>query len=343
VFCTRRTSDVITLGVGSLMLSRRAFLGSAVAASSLPLSTISFAQSNAYPSKEIHAVCGFPAGTTADIWVRFFGQQLTNLCGKPVIVENRPGAFGLLATEQVVRSKPDGYTIFIAPGASSLAAAKHLYKSVSFDPINDFDHITPAVKQAFVLCVPANSPNQSVNELINFLRVEKGGAFYGTTTNTAVVASALFLRQFNLEATAVAYRSTTDSLNEIRSGKLSFQFVDPGTVGELVRAGHLRALCTTAQERMEGTPDIPSAKDAGLTMDIISWWSIHAPKGLPVPVFDQLETWFNQIVRSDATREFLKRQGASPYIGDSKSLKELVVRENEAWEKYVAVAKIQKL
>lgn len=326
------------------MLSRRVFLGSTIAASvGLPFSTTSFAQSNVYPTKEIHAVCGFPAGTTADIWVRFFGQQLTNLCGKPVIVENRPGAFGLLATEQVVRSKADGYTIFIAPGASSLAAAKHLYKNASFDPINDFDHITPAVKQAFVLCVPAASPHQSVNELISYLRAEKGNAFYGTTTNTALVASALFLQQFSLEATSVAYRSTTDSLNDIRSGKLSFQFVDPGTVGELVKAGHLRTLCTTAQERMEGTPNIPSAKEAGLTMDIISWWSIHAPKGLPAPVFDQLETWFNQITRSDATREFLTRQGASPYIGDSKLLRELVIRENDAWEKYVAVAKIQKL
>jgi tripartite-type tricarboxylate transporter receptor subunit TctC len=326
------------------MLSRRQFVGSAIANSmAVPFSTGAFGQSGAYPAKEIHAVCGFPAGTTADIWVRFFGQQLTNLCGKPVIVENKPGAFGLLATEQVVRSRPDGYTIFIAPGASSLAAAKHLYKNVSFDPINDFDHITPAVKQAFVLCVPAGSPHQTFNELIAFLRAEKGNAFYGTSTNTAVVCSALFLQQFNLEATAVAYRSTTDSLNDIRSGKLSFQSVDPGTVGEMVRQGNLRTLCTTSQERMEGTPNIPSAKEVGLTMDIISWWSIHAPKGLPAPVFDQLEVWFNQIVRSDATREFLTRQGASPYIGDSRTLKALLVRENDAWEKYVALARIQKL
>ena len=323
------------------MLSRRLFLSSAIAASSASFSGLSFAQS--YPAREIHSICGFPAGTTADIWVRFFGQQLTSLCGKPVVVENRSGAFGLLATEQVVRSKPDGYTIFIAPGASSLAAARHLYKDASFDPVNDFDHITPMAKQGFILCVAVDSPHRTVNDLVSYLRAEKGNAMYATATNTAVVAAALFLRQFDLEATAVAYRTTPESLNDFKSGKLSFQIVDPGTAGSLVRAGHLRALCTTTQQRMEGTPDIPSAKEAGLTMDIMSWWSIHAPKGLPTPIFDQLETWFNQIIRSDATREFLTRFGASPYIGDSKTLKDLVISESSAWEKYVALAKIQKI
>jgi tripartite-type tricarboxylate transporter receptor subunit TctC len=326
------------------MLSRRTLLQSTVAASaSLPLAGNAFAQAETYPAREIHSICGFPAGSTADIFVRFFGNQLSVLSGKAVITENKPGANGLLATEHVLRSRPDGYTVWVAPGSSSLAAAKHLFKSLSFDPINDFDHITPAIKQAFVLCVGAESPHRNVADLVAYLRAQKGQAFYGTTTNTALIACALFLKQFDLEATNVPYRTTPDSINDIKSGRLAFQFVDPGTVGELARNGHVRALCTTSRERMEGTPDIPSAKEAGIDMHLISWWSIHAPKGMPAPVFAKLEGWFNQIVRSDATREFLARFGASPYIGDSKMLKKMLVRDYEDWGKYVELAKIQKM
>jgi tripartite-type tricarboxylate transporter receptor subunit TctC len=324
------------------MLSRRRFLHSTLTASaSIPLAGRSFAQEG-YPAKEIHSICGFPAGSTADIWVRFFGEQLSKLSGKTVVVENKPGANGLLSTEHVVRSKPDGYTIFVTPGSSLLAAARHIYKNISFDPINDFDHITPLVKQASLLCVAVDSPFRNVADLVAYLRDQKGKAFYGTTTNTAIIACALFLRQFNLEATQVPYRTTPDSLNDVKSGRLSFMFVDSATATGLARGGHLRTLCTTTQERMEPTPDVPSAKEAGLTMDLPTWWSVHAPKGLPKPVFDKLEGWFNEIVRSDATREYLTRQGASPYVGDSKMLKELLIREDQAWGKYVELANIQK-
>jgi tripartite-type tricarboxylate transporter receptor subunit TctC len=324
------------------MLSRRAFLGSTAAALSGVPFTKTVAQP-AYPVREIHTMCGFPAGSTADIWVRYFVNQLAILSGKPGIVENKPGANGLLATEYVFRAKPDGYTILIAPGSSALASAKSIYKSVSFDPINDFDHITPIVKQAFVLCVAAESPFQSVADLVAYLRAQNGNAFYGTTTNTAIVACALFLKQFGLEATQVAYRATPDALNDIHSGKLAFQFIDSGSAIGWKRSGHLRPLCTTSQERMPGIPDIPSAKEAGLTMDLINWWSVHAPKGLPQPIFNKLETWFNEIVRSEATREFTRQQGVSPYIGDSKTLKQMLITEADAWEKYVTVAHIQKL
>src|SRR5262249_486883 len=125
------------------MLSRRALFRSAALGSvAMPyVSRAAFAE-DAWPSKEIHSICGFPPGTGADVFVRFYGRKLEEKLGKTIITENKAGAFGNIATEYVARSKPDGYTLFIAPGSSFLAAAPSLFKKLAFDPVNDFEHVT---------------------------------------------------------------------------------------------------------------------------------------------------------------------------------------------------------
>ena len=150
------------------MLSRRELLRTAAVASlATPYITRqSFAQ-DVWPSREIHAICGFPPGTGADIFVRHYARKLQEVAGKTVIVENKTGAFGAIASEYVARSKPDGYTVFIAPGSSFLAAAPSLFKKLSFDPVNDFEHVTTLSKLPFLLVVAGNSPYKSVPELVD--------------------------------------------------------------------------------------------------------------------------------------------------------------------------------
>ena len=141
------------------MFSRRDMLRSAAMATvAMPFVARSGFAQDGWPAREIHAVCGFPPGTGADVFVRWYGRKLQDLCGKTVIVENKVGAFGNIATEYVARSKPDGYTLFIAPGSSFLAAAPSLFKSLPFDPVKDFDSITTLNKLPFVLVVSGDSP-----------------------------------------------------------------------------------------------------------------------------------------------------------------------------------------
>jgi tripartite-type tricarboxylate transporter receptor subunit TctC len=162
------------------MLSRRELLRTAAVASlaTPSIARLSFAE-DAWPSREIHAICGFPPGTGADIFVRFYAKKLQEVAGKTVIVENKTGAFGNIASEYVVRSKPDGYTVFIAPGSSFLAAAPSLFKKLNFDPVNDFEHVTTLAKIPFLLVVSGNSPYKTVAELVTYLKQQGDKASYG--------------------------------------------------------------------------------------------------------------------------------------------------------------------
>ena len=181
------------------MLSRRNMLatsvGAALAAPSLAGNL--FAQ-DAWPAREVHTICMFPPGTGADILVRFYAKKFGDAVGKTVIVENKVGAFGNIATEYVAKSKPDGYTIYIAP-ANLLAIAPHLYRKLSYDPINDFEHVTTLFKLPFMLVVAADSPYKTVAELVAHLKEKGDKASYGSVSTVSLVSAELFKAQFGIE------------------------------------------------------------------------------------------------------------------------------------------------
>src|SRR3954471_8089272 len=137
-----------------------------------------------YPAREIRSVCNFAPGSGADIVVRYYSEKLARLPCKPVIVENRPGAQGLVATEYVAKSKPDGYTILITPASSTLATAPHIFKQIPFDPLKDFQPVTTINSLPFVVAVDASKPYRTVAEFVAALRAKDGNGFYGTQSNT---------------------------------------------------------------------------------------------------------------------------------------------------------------
>src|SRR3954463_9834014 len=220
------------------MLSRRELLRSAAAASlALPaISTGAFAQ-DAWPQRDIHAICGFPPGTGADIFVRFYGKMLQERVGKTVIVENKVGAFGNIATEYVARSKPDGYTIFVAPGSSFLAAAPALFKKLPFDPVNDFEHVTTLAKLPFLLIVAADGPYKDVASLVKALKEKGDKGSYGSIANTGLVGSELFKVNFGLSTVEVKYKDAGSLFNDLLGGNIDFAPLDPGSSAGQMKAG----------------------------------------------------------------------------------------------------------
>ena len=159
------------------------------------------AHAQGYPVKEITAVCPFAAGTGADITVRYFSAKLSEVLGKPVIVLNKAGATGNIASETVAKAKPDGYTISITPASSTMAAAPYLYKKLPFDPIKDFTPVTTLASLPFVLIVDAKKPIHSVADLVKHLKSRDGG-FYGGSNNTGIVAAELFKDATKIDAKA---------------------------------------------------------------------------------------------------------------------------------------------
>jgi len=326
------------------MIDRRMFTGGAIAGlAGAALGAGAQAKAD-YPNNTIRAICMFPPGTGADIQVRFYANKLQQLCGRNVIVENRVGAFGNIATEAVARSKPDGYTIYIAPGSSVLAAAPHLFTKLNYDPVTSFDHITTLSRVAFMFCVAANSPFKTMADLTAHLKEKGDAASYGASANTGVVAAALYKAQAGLKSVHVNYRTPQLGFADLANGQLAFYITDPGTAAAPIRQGSLRALAMSSAQRMKAVPDVPGMAEAGVpNVDIVAWWSVHTPAGTPAPVLAKLETWFNQITNDPETVALLARVGGDPMPGNGTLARQLLVKEMKEWEGYVKLANIQKL
>lgn len=325
------------------MLTRRQILRAALSVpAALPMfGARAFAETEAYPTGPIRSICPFAAGSGADVKVRFYAAKLTALCGKPVIVENKPGALGNIATEAVAKSKPDGYTIYVTPGSSTLAAAPSLFKHLGYDPINDFEHITTLNASAFVLCVAGDSPFKSVVELTAFLKEKGDAASYGSIAPPGLVSSEIYKVGFGLKTVEVKYKEQGPLLNDLAAGQIIFTHIDYTTAGGLIKSGKLRGLAMTSAKRLAAVPDIPGAQEAGIpNLNVLTWWSVHVPAKTPKPICDQLEAWFNVIAIDPETVKFNASVGSDVLPGNSQLLKEMLLRDTKAWAEYVRIAKI---
>jgi len=326
------------------MLSRRRLLTSSIgAALAAPhLSTQVFAQQD-WPARDIHSICMFPAGSGADIIVRFYARKLQEATGKTVIVENKVGSFGNIANEYVARSKPDGYTIYVAP-ANLLAIAPHLYTKLAYDPVNDFDHITTLLKLPFLCVVAADSPHKSIADLVADLKNKGDKASYGSVSTVSLVSAELFKQQFGLQTVEVKYKESQAAVADLIGGNLSFVYIDPAGSAAQIKAGKLRPLVVTTRNRLEALKDIPGSGEAGIAnTDLFSWWTVHTPKGTPKIIQDKLEKLFNEIAVAPDTKQFLANAGSDAFPGDSKLARQLIVDGVRQWGEYVKLAKIEPL
>jgi tripartite-type tricarboxylate transporter receptor subunit TctC len=314
----------------------------ALAAVALLLAPLSAAAQD-YPTKDIHTICNFPAGSGADVFVRYFSDKLSALAGKPVIVENKGGALGNIGTEAAAKSRPDGYTVLIAPGSSTMAAATSTFKKLPFDPQKDFIPVTTLAKLGFVIAVDAKSPIKTLADLTAHLKTKGAKATYGIAANTGLVSAELYKRAAKVEATRAQYREMGTLMNDMYAGNLDFTSGDPVWAVEQTKAGKIRALAVTSASRMSALPDVPTMTEAGLPDfgELIAWWAVFVPAKTPKPIVDKLEAWFNQIAASDDTKKFLNNLGSDPFPGNSKMLGELVASDIKKWADYVKLAGIE--
>ena len=295
-----------------------------------------------YPQGVIRSICPFAAGSGADLKVRWYATKLAAALKRTVIIENRPGAFGNIATEAVARSKPDGLTIYVAPGASVLAAAPSMFKKLPFDPMNDFEHLTTLNVSAFVLAVTGANPVKSVAELTDYLRKKGDRGAYGSIANPGLVSSEIYKAAFGLQTQEVKYKDTGPMINDLMTGQIDFFHIDATILAGYIQSGKLRALATSSRERLKSMPEIPGAAEAGISgLDVRTWWSVHVPAKTPKSICDRLESVFNEIAVTPDTVAFLASTGSDPLPGNSKLLKDLLVSETQAWARYATLARIQ--
>jgi len=298
-----------------------------------------------YPAREIRSVCNFTPGSGADIIVRFYSDRLAKLAGKPVLVENKPGAQGMLATDFVAKSKPDGYTLMITPASSTLATAPHLFKSLPFDPLKDFAPVTTINTLTFVIAVDAAKQIRTVQELIDSLKSKPAHGLYGTGSNTGQVAAELFKTMAGINTTYVPYKANTQALTSLLQGDVDFISYDAtwaSTQNE--PKGRLRILAVTSAKRSGTLPNVPTLAELGMKdFDITPWWGVVVPAGTPRPVIDKLAGWFNQINAAEDTKTFLANYALDAFPGTPESMAALLKTELERWKGFVELAKIEKM
>jgi len=298
------------------------------------------ASAQTYPAQDLRFICAYPAGSGADIFVRFYAEKLRPVIGRTVIVENKPGAVSNIATEYVARAKPDGYTVYIQ-GASSIAANMHLFKNPPVDVGKAIQIAAPLNRQPYMLVVDANRPWKSVAELTAYLREKKGKASYATTNPPAKVMGAIYKARAGLEAVEVPYRTAFDTVNDMQSGALDYALYDPVFATTQAREGRMRMLAVSTGERTKANPELPTMAEAGVPMDLLGWFAAMVPTGTPRPIVDQLNTWFNDLDATDEARKFLNSIGGDPWITTPEAGQARFLQDIKDWGEYVRTANIE--
>jgi tripartite-type tricarboxylate transporter receptor subunit TctC len=299
------------------------------------------ARADDYPEHELHSIVNFQAGSPMDILTRWYGAKLSVLAGKPVIVENKLGAQGAIATDYVARSKPDGYTFMITPASATLAEVAFIFKRLGFDPVKHFDPVMLMAKSGLVVVVDAKNPASTIAQLTEALRKKPGNGAYGALTNIGIVAAELYKAKNKLLTNQVFYKGIYENLLDLYSGQIDFAALDPAAVLEPIRAGKLKALAVTSATRLGALPDVPTMQEAGLAnYDLTPWVGLVVPAGTPPPIIDKLAAWHRQINATDDAKKALLAFGMDPLEGDAAAMAALLQRDIARWAGFVKLGKI---
>ena len=290
------------------------------------------AQSQPYPHKPVRLVLGLPAGGGADVIARIVAQGLSERIGQEVVVENRPGASGVIAANAVAKAAPDGYTLLL--GGSVLTLQPAFGKALPLDPVKDFAPITLVANVPSVLIVGPASPFHSVGDLIAYARAHPGEMNYASAGNGSSLH--LFMELFKLrtgiQATHVPYKGGVQAAPDLIRGEIQTMFEILPTQIANIRAGKVRALAITSARRNEQLPDVPTMNELGFNdLELGVWFGLYAPAGTPAGVVDALHDAVAKVLASKPALDRLAQLGVEPTPSTPSQLAAFQHAEVERW------------
>jgi tripartite-type tricarboxylate transporter receptor subunit TctC len=315
--------------------TRSVLRGAAIASLTMLVSAVAFGQ--AYPTRPIRLVVPSSAGAgVTDIMARLIGHRLSESLGQQIVVDNRPGASGILGSDVVAKAAPDGYTLLIAN--VSFIVNPYLYSKMPYDPLTDFLPVTMVNSAPLQLVVHPSVPANSVAELVAYAKSRPGQLNYGSggLGSTPYLAAELFKSISGIDVVHVPYKGGAPALTELVGGQLTFMIENvPGTM-PFVKSGKLRALAITSPQRSPLAPELPTMIEAGVPgYEMSGWNGIFAVKGTPPEIVAKLNAELVKILRAPDMKEQMAALGAEP-VGDTpEELRAFLKADMARWGKII--------
>jgi tripartite-type tricarboxylate transporter receptor subunit TctC len=324
-------------------VKRRSFSIALVAALLFQWNGFARAQ-EAYPSRPIRLIVSFTPGGGADLTARTVGQGMAEVLHQPLVVENRPGANGLVGAAAVAKSAPDGYTLLLTD-RGALGINPSLYKSLPYDPLQDFEYVGIVTSAPYVLVVDPKLAVQSLGELARLARAKPGAinyASFGVASMAQLNIEALKAR-LGIDLTHVPYKGAGPAVQAVVAGEAGVTIASPAAVIGFVRDGRLRALAIGAQKRSALLPDVPTLAEAGGDDDTLvpTYFAFALPAGTPRPIVERLHAAMKRALAAPQTAERLGAAGLEPTGGSGEALRELVQRDIPRFRKIIQDIGIQ--
>lgn len=294
------------------------------------------AWTQAYPARAIRIIVPFPAGGTSDILSRAVGQKLTEQWKQPVIVDNRPGASANIGAELLVKSPPDGYTLFCASTIHTINPS--LYSKLAYDPVRDFTPITLLAATSQVLAVHPSVPVQTVKEFIAYAKKRPGELNYSSAGNGSQphLTAEMFKVRTGINIVHVPYKGAPPAMSDLLAGHVALTFATSPSAVPHVKAGKLRALGVSTAKRISALPDVPTIDEAGVPgFEASGANGLVGPAGMPPAIVEKLNATVVAIVKEPAMSKFLSDQGAEPWTTTPSEYGAYLKSEVAKWAKAV--------
>lgn len=293
-----------------------------------------------YPEKPVTLVVPFGAGSATDLLARALSASLTQQTGQAVVVENRPGASGMIAAQHVARAAPDGYTVLITTNTTQ-AANPHLFKTLPYDPVADFTPLTGLGRGGQVLVVKADSPYRTVDDLVRAAKQAPGKLSFGSGNSSSRIAGEMLKQLTDTDIIWVGYNSNPNALNDLLGGHIDMMVLDTVTGLSQIEAGRLRPLGASTQERLPQLPDVPTLDEAGIKgYDMGYWFAAYVPAGSPAPTVAKLRQLLIGAVDSDGARAFFRNSATQAWTTTSAELNQFQTAEIQKWGSVIKAAGI---
>jgi tripartite-type tricarboxylate transporter receptor subunit TctC len=304
----------------------------------LPIAPATVAAQDQYPTQLIKIVVPFPPGGTPDTMARIVADRLQSRWGKPVIVENRPGATGNLGAEAVAKAEPDGYTLLVAP-PPPFAVNQHLFAKLRFDP-SAFAPVTVIAAAPNVLVARPDLPAGSVAELVSLAKSRPGTLKYGSTGRGSTMhLSAEMLKSLaGIDVIHVAYKSLPEYVNDMLGGSIDLAFANIIEAYPLVQAGRLKVLGVGSAKRSALMPNVPAIAETIPGFVSTTWFGVAAPPGTPAPIVEKLSSTIAGALREPGSMARLEELNATPILSSPAEAAAFIREESERWRKVIVAA-----